>query len=133
MTERVYLAKLIGDGLSVNTAFRPAWIDLLDPPPVQIGQTIDSERYNFWIGQLDTSSAQHTILLVDNRIRYVPQALMAARLSELTQNQRDALIELYTWLGLPIDTFANTAMVKEVLFNLVGHICWHPIRQAVTA
>lgn len=116
---------------SIPTLGTPARIHMKAPP--LIGNAIDSERHNFWIGQLDTDDAQHVALIADSSVRYVSQSLLSSTIQSLTQNQRDAIIEVFTWLGFPTDIFSGNAKVKDVMFYLVGRICWHPVRQAAEA
>lgn len=134
MAVRLYLSRLIGDGLTPDTAFRPAWREVIGDNIRSTGQIIESERRNFWIGQLDTSDAEHAQLQADPRVRFVSQPLLATALADLTPPQRNAVLEVVTWLGLPTNIWNTTnARVADVLFYIVGRAAWHPIRQAEEA
>jgi len=129
MAIRQYLSTVIGTG-TIDDPYRPAWRDILpEPYPDRHGQAIDSDRFFFWIGRLDADDIQHASLLADNRVRYVPDTILSQTYGSISQNARDAIDEVFTWLNLtPAPTvFASTSPVEEILFNLVGHICWHPV------
>jgi hypothetical protein len=129
MAIKQYLSTVIGTG-SIEDPYRAAWRDILtEPYPDRHGQAIDSDRFFFWIGRLDTNDTQHDALVADNRVRYAPAAILLSTFGSLTAPQKASIEEIYTWLGLrpASDTFATTAIVEELLFNLVGHICWHPV------
>lgn len=128
---RLYISKLTGDGLTPETAYSPAWREVIGNDILQISQTLEMERYFFWLGQLDTSEAQHTLLLADPRIRYISQTLMATLLVDLTTPQRNAILEVYTWLGFPVNIWnINNTKVADVIFYIMGRAAWHPIAQA---
>lgn len=132
MAQRIYISKLTGDGLTIETAFQPAWREIIGDAPQESG-AIDSVKYNVWVGTLDTDTAQHDLLVADNRVRHIPNALMNKRISELTTGQKTAAIEIFTYLGLRTDIFANTAKVKDILIYVTGRICWNPVKLAVEA
>lgn len=135
MTVRIYISKLIGDGTSVPNAFRPAWQEILSRPyPAQIGQITESARYGFWLGMLDTDDTQHAALIADNRVRFIPQALLSTTLQNLTAAQRTAALEVYTFLGFDPTIWNQTnAHVADILFYLMGRAAWDPISQAADA
>jgi len=130
----LYISKLIGDGVTPETAFRPAWLDILPDHSLVTGQTIESSRYFFWLGQIDTDATQHAAFLADARIRFIPQSLLSSKISTLTANQKTAIAEVYTWLGFPVNIWDfNNARVADILFYIMGRAAWHPIRQAADA
>lgn len=131
---RLYISKLNGDGSEANP-YRAAWWDILGGNiPERHGQTVESNRYYFWIGQLDTDDAQHSALMADTMVRSISQSLLTTTIANLTQNQRDAVVEIYSWLGFPINIWnQNNAKVSDILFYVMGKACWHPISQAADA
>lgn len=132
MTQRIYISKLIGDGLTPQTAFRPAWQDIIGNE-VAVSQAIDSQKHMFWIGTLDTTTAQHDLLVADNRVRNFPAGLLNKTVAELTAGQKTAIVEVLNYLNLRTNMFSNNAKVKDVLIYLAGRVCWNPVKIAVEA
>lgn len=129
---RLYISKLVGDGLTLETAFRPAWIDVVGNVAHQ-GQAIDSEKHLFCIGILDTDDTQHGALQADNRIRYIDEALFNLTYQELTPAQKAAALEVLSYLNLRTDIFSNNAKVLDILAYITGRCLFHPIKTAIDA
>jgi hypothetical protein len=132
--ERLYLCKVIGDGITPETSFRPVWLEVIDPTGIaRIGQTMDTQRYKFWIGVLDTDDTQHLALVTDPRVRYISPDLMATTISNLTADQKTAILEVFAWLGFPTNIFSNNARVADVVFYMIGRAAWRIVKQAADA
>lgn len=142
MITRLYISKLIGAGTKGNPItwtdatgpWRPAWYGILSASPPLDGHCIEAKRYRFWIGQLATTDEDHTLLVADPRIRYIPRELLSTTLANLTVPQRNAIIEVCTWLGVPTNIWDKTnTRVADLLFYIMGRATWHPISQAADA
>lgn len=124
MTVRVYITTVVGDGRTLQTAYRPVWRNILAPEvPAQRG-IVGEAPHRFYIGQIDTTDSQHATLVADNRVRHVPTALIDETLGNLSPAARTALEEVLTFLGIATDIFSAQTTVKDVLFLLVGRTCW---------
>lgn len=134
MAIRLYISKLEVTTLTDpdGTTFpsgKPSWL-LTVPMAKQVSAAIDL-RHGFWIGQLNTTSAEHTALLADNKVRYIPQLFMGRRLSALTTDQYNQLAAITNFVGIPLSDFAGTARVRLVLKAITGQACWQPIQLAI--
>ena len=106
-----------------------ASIRIPKPYPIRYGQAIDSKKYNFWIGLLDTDDTQHAALQAAGSVRFVPDTILDKTYGSVSQGARDAINEIFTWLDLePADqSFAPTCTIKIILKTLVGHVCYQPV------
>lgn len=132
MPARIYIAKIVGDGQSEQTAYRPAWKDVLGWTGVQSHGLIEPLKYGFWIGEIDTTDAQHALLAVHPDIRWINHAALDVQWSALSQAQRDKAAEIVTWLGFEprgvAQVFASTGKVRDLLFWLLGKAAWRGLR-----
>lgn len=128
---RIYLSKLDGDGTAGNP-YRPAWWSIVEPGTVARHGVIESRRYHFWIGQIDTDTAQHAALIADSRVRWLNDAALGLTWAELSQQQRDKAAEIVTWLGFEpravSAVFTSTATVRDLVHWLLGKACWTGLR-----
>lgn len=131
MTTRIYLSKVVGSGTQEDP-WRPAWWDTVPPSSVSRHGVIESRKYYFWIGYIDTNEAQHTALLADPNVRWINHATLNTTWSQLSPEQRSKAAEVVSWLGFEpravSDVFATSSKVRDLIFWLLGKACWTGLR-----
>lgn len=124
MPNRLYISRMIGDGLTPQTAFRPIWMDAVTPVTRPIKQVSDTNRYSYWIGVLDLTAEQHTILSATPGVWRLPRSLLATRLDQLSAGIRSTLSANLIVIGASIGIFGIEATVADVVALLTGRAMW---------
>jgi hypothetical protein len=131
MAQRLYITKLIGDGLSPWTRYRPSWFDVIGETHSVTSGCIEFVRYMFWIGIIDTTDTEHALMIATPTIRYIPQTVIGTTIANLTAPQLAAVQEVLTYLGFPANIWSSAnARVADVLFYIMGRATWNPVSQA---
>lgn len=106
MSKRLYISKYIGDGLSLETAYRPVWLDLLNNQKVKkdkVGHTIHSS--GFCIAIINTNKDQHTLLIEDSKIIYIPKKYIK-QFNKLNKHHKIKLKDLLFSNNIDIATWS---------------------------
>ena len=121
---RIYLSKLLGNGKTLNTAHKAAWLNLL--PSVKSHGALDP-KYGFWIGEIETTEEQHNILNESSKVRWINHTALDIKFESLTDDQKNKVYEIVEFLGFDnremLAVFAPTATVRDFIHWLIGHAC----------
>lgn len=115
---------MVGDGITPDTAFRPIWMDLVTPITMPTRQVSDTDRHSFWIGVLDLTAEQHTLLEGTAGVFRVPRSILGMTLAQLPAAVRTVLTNNLTAIGVSTGVFGATATFADVLALLAGRAMW---------
>ena len=104
--QRTYISRLIGDGLTLATANRPAWVDMFSSAltrPKQLSGTITEKGPDgYWMGTLEVDAIQHATLIASSLVRYAPDADNYSRRNRIPDSRVTGLTDAVSLLNLPV-------------------------------
>ena len=126
---RIYLSTIVGDGVEeTNTPWMAAWRAVIGNKTAH-GATGDAEsNHALAVHTVDTDTAEHNALVADNRIRYVPKAILHTKYADLTQGQQDAIMEIVSRFDYNPAIFTSEVRVVDILIYLNGWVNWSAIK-----
>lgn len=104
MALRTYIMRVIGDGVSLDTAYRSAMYDLfaVRDAPVQVGSSINGTDDPYYIATLEVDASQHAVLLASDQVRLVEGVLYEDPSSPPPDALKVGLTDLLVDLGEPV-------------------------------
>ena len=113
---RLYLSKLRGDGRTLETAFRAAFMDLLPSKPKKI---VTGTRGGFALVVADTTAEEHNTVIASGEVFEVDKTLLRTRRGSLTSGQAKKINTVLTDMG-----FARASTVFTADATLLDVIRW---------
>ena len=120
---RLYLSKMRGDGLTPETAFRAAFMDLLPKKPKKVAI---GDKGGVALVVADTTTAEHDTLIASGEVFEVDKALLQTRRGDLTGAQRNKINSILTDMGFAraSTVFTVDATVLDVVRWIRGSLSW---------
>ena len=120
---RVYVSKVVpANGLL--QAVEPAIYQLI--PGVSTHGITESDRWGFWVGQADTTDAQHQDLVTNHldQVISIDTTYWNTPYVDLDLTQQAKAAGLMPWLGLPARQIPDWFTVSDLVTYLLGLSAW---------
>lgn len=135
MALRMYISDVIGDGVSITTAFRTRFQELVEANRTTDNETgvlrywasFDAFQMGFGIGIADLDEATHQLFIADDAIRHLPRSFLNTARVDLTAEQLNLLTEFlqrYGYAARANAIFTDQAEVKDLVWWMMGRRNW---------